>query len=78
MNINIYLEDTLAKSLAKYAKISGHSRNAVIREAIRHWVAQHEVKKWSNSILKFNGIPMAIPFESRRSDLLPPDEDPLR
>jgi metal-responsive CopG/Arc/MetJ family transcriptional regulator len=78
MNINIYLEDNLAKSLQKYTKLSGHTRNAVIREAIRDWVTRHEVKKWSNSILKFKGVPGFAPFESYRDELLPPNEDPLR
>lgn len=78
MNINIYLEDNLAQSLDKYVKLSGHTRNAVIREAIREWVTHHELKKWSNSILKFQGIPDITPFEAHRKDLLPPDEDPFR
>lgn len=78
MNINIYLENDLAKSLNKFVKSLGHSRNAIIREAIRDWVLQHEVKKWSHAIMTHKGIKTATPFESHRSDLLPPDEDPLR
>ena len=78
MNINIYLEDLLAKSLNHYVKQSGQTRNAIIREAIKEWLAQHEIKKWPNSILKFKGVREAAAFESYRSDLLPPKEDPLK
>jgi hypothetical protein len=77
MNINIYLEDALAKSLNQCVTQSGQSRNAIIREAIKEWVAQHEVKKWPNSILAFQGIRDSVAFESYRDDLLPPKESPF-
>jgi len=57
MNINIYLEDSLTKSLTRHAKKSKRSRNDLIREAI---------KEWPESILNFNGIDDATPFESDR------------
>jgi hypothetical protein len=77
MNINIYLEDTVAKTLGQCAKRSGSSRNAIIREAIKEWIQHHEVKKWPASILKFNGMQAFPSFESYRDNLLPPSEDPL-
>lgn len=78
MNVNIYLEDSLAKSLDNSVKKSGQSRNAIIREAIKEWLLHHEVKKWPASILNFKGIANAPTFESYRDDLLPPKEDPFK
>jgi len=78
MNINIYLEDSLAKSLNHCAKKLHQSRNAIIRDAIRNWVSQHEIKKWSKSILNFKGLKDFEPFESYRDELNPPGEDPLK
>jgi metal-responsive CopG/Arc/MetJ family transcriptional regulator len=77
MNINIYLEDFLAKSVNYCAIQEGKTRNAVIREAIKEWVMRHEVKQWPQSILEFEGIAGAPSFESSRNELLPPKEDPL-
>lgn len=78
MNLNVYLEDALASELNEYAKSAGHSRNAVIREAVKEYIVQHKVKVWTNTILQYEGIPDAVPFESYRDDLLPPDESPLK
>lgn len=78
MNINVYLEDTLAKSLDYCAKKTGASRNAIIREAVREWIIHHEVKQWPKSVLDFKGYADVPSFESFRDDLLPPDdENPL-
>ena len=38
MNINIYLEDSLADSLNHYVKETGQSRNAIIREAVQEYI----------------------------------------
>lgn len=78
MNVNIYLEDALAKELNEYAISSGHSRNAVIREAVKEYIIHHKVKTWTDNILQHQGIANAVPFESHRKDLLPPDESPLK
>jgi hypothetical protein len=79
MNINVYLEDPLAKSLNQYAKKSGTPRNAIIREAVKEWIIHHEVKQWPKSILTFKGLTAIPSFESYRTDLLPSDdENPLR
>lgn len=78
MNINVYLEDSLAKSLNQSAKQLGSSRNAIIREAIKEWIVHHEIRKWPATILKFQGISHSPRFESYRNDLLPPEENPLK
>lgn len=76
MNVNVYLEDSLGQYLEDFAKESGKSRNAIIREAIKEWIAVHTAHtKWPESILKFNGISDGISFESYRDELLPPKED---
>ncbi len=77
MNINVYLEDSLAQSLNRQTKKLGKSRNAIIREAINAWIAHHEHKLWPNSILNFKGIQSMLPFESSRNELTQPKEDPL-
>lgn len=77
MNINVYLEDSLAKSLNQSAKQLGSSRNAIIREALKEWIQQHEIRKWSATVLNFQGAKELPSFESHRDDLLPPKEDPL-
>lgn len=77
MNINVYLEDAIAKSLNHCAKDLGSSRNSIIRAAIKEWILHHEVRRWPLSILKYQGVTNVPPFESYRNDLLPPNEDPL-
>lgn len=78
MNINIYLEDELAKSLNQLVKQSGHTRNAVIREAVREYIVHHEIENWPASVLNYKGSKGMTPFESHRDELLPPKEDPLK
>jgi predicted transcriptional regulator len=56
MNLNIYIEDQLAEKLSQYAEKSKRKKNAIIREAIKNWLQLHVKKKWSNEIVKFNGI----------------------
>lgn len=68
MNINVYMEDSLGNYLNQCAKQTGKTRNALIREAVKEWVAHHGIKQWPISILKFSGIGEATPFESYRDE----------
>ena len=77
MNINIYIEDSLGNYLNQYARQIGKSRNALIREAVKEWVAHHGIKQWPDSVLKFSGIGKIPAFELYRDELLPPKENPL-
>lgn len=77
MNVNIYLEENLAHQLDEYIEQSGTKRNAVIREAIKEWLARHQPQKWPDCIMNFKGDPDFPAFESFRENLLPPKEDPL-
>lgn len=78
MNINIYLEDTLADSLNYYVKETGQSRNAIIREAVKEYILSHQETKWPDSILKYKGTKGVESFESHRDEMLPPKEDPFK
>ena len=77
MNINIYIEDSLGNYPNQYAKQTGKSRNALIREAVKEWIVHHGMKQWPVSVLKFSGVKEIPAFESYRDELLPPKEDPL-
>lgn len=77
MNINVYIEDSLAMELKEYIKHTGKQRNTIIREAIKEWLSHHQTTQWPASIKKFNGIPDAPAFESTRQELSDTDEDPL-
>lgn len=78
MNISIYLEQPLAKKTQQYATKMSMSRNAIIREALRVWLLQHDTVSWPRSILDFKGISDFSSFEEERNDLLPPNEDPFQ
>jgi len=77
MNINIYIEDSLGNYLNQYARQTGKTRNALIREAVKEWIEHHGIKQWPTTVLKFSGIEDTPAFESFREELLPPKEDPL-
>jgi len=78
MNFNIYLDDKTAQQLQDATEISNESRNSIIRQAISFWLQHHHKKKWPESILEFNGIKDFPAFESNRSELSPPKEDPFQ
>ncbi|MGV2828105.1 ribbon-helix-helix protein, CopG family [Myxosarcina sp. GI1(2024)] len=74
MNFNLYLEDELERELQNLARVTGKSRNALIREAIQSLISQHHKSKWSKNILDFRGIKEGLDFESYRDELLNPEE----
>ena len=77
MNISIYLEAPLAKKTQHYAEKLGMTRNAIIREAIKVWIIQHEVSSWPESVLNFQGVSDFPAFEEGRENLIAPIEDPF-
>lgn len=77
MNINIYLENELAEEINCLVKSTGKSRNAIVREALKEWVAHHTSRTWSKAILNFKGCPDIPPFEATRDELILPKEDPF-
>jgi hypothetical protein len=40
----------------------------LIREAIEEWLERQEHRRWPEEVLRFSGIPEAIPFEQSRAD----------
>lgn len=77
MNVNIYLEDKLAQELNQYAKEMGETRNALIRAAIREWLAAHRTHQWPHAVQSFEGVKNFPEFESYREELQEPKEDPF-
>ncbi|MEA5508722.1 ribbon-helix-helix domain-containing protein [Crocosphaera sp. UHCC 0190] len=77
MNFNIYIEDELGEKLQQVCQVTGKKRNAIIREALVSWLSQHQSPTWPKSIQNFEGDKNIIPFESYRSELLPPTEEDL-
>lgn len=77
MNVNLYIEDSLSSELDQYIKATKKSRNAIIREAVREWLAKHASQQWPSSVSKYKGIQTMPVFESYRSDLISPKEDPF-
>jgi hypothetical protein len=76
VNFNVYLDDDLARRLAALAKRTGAPRNALIRQAVAHWLARATVD-WPAAVLAWEGDPACLPFEGFRSDLAEPSDDPL-
>lgn len=77
MNLNIYIEDKLADEISHIATSTGKSRNLVIREAIKEYVADHSVKPWPESVQSFKGVKSFPDVKTLRKGLKEPKEDPF-
>jgi len=77
MNVNIYLEDELGKTLNELSEELGMKRNAIIREALHEWVQNHRIAKWPRSVLEFQGVKDFPAFEADRKKLKKPKTDPF-
>lgn len=77
MNINLYLEDSLAQELAVESKRTGKARNTLIRMAIKEFLAHQLAHQWPRVVLDFQGVEEFTPFETYRSELKKPKEDPF-
>lgn len=77
MNFNIYVDKQTGERLARMAKKRRTSRNALIREALQHLVAQGSGAQWPPEVLDFRGIRTSRPFEAARRKLIAPGTDPL-
>jgi predicted transcriptional regulator len=78
MNVNIYINDDLAKQLDIVAIGTNKKRNTLIQEAITMLVKSHKKEKWPDSILDFNGIENITSwegFEEHRRELKEPNAD---
>lgn len=78
MNFNIYVEDQLGEYLNKATEVTGKSKNAIVREAIKEWAENHPMTVWSKEILQHQGIDDFKAFEDSRNELSAIDDDPLK
>jgi len=76
VNFNVYLDDATAKRLDALARREKVARNALIRRAVDALLAQSR-QHWPDVVMNWTGEPEAVPYESLRSELRPPDDDPL-
>ena len=78
MNVNLYINDELAKQLDMVALTTHKKRNTLIQEAIFNLVKDHRGKTWPESILNFKGIKDLSDwdgFEQYRKELKEPNSD---
>ena len=79
MNFSIHVDDELGNALDQLARVEHRSRNALIREALREFVASRQRQRWPESVKKLAGAdPGLPPFEDHRGDLGAVADDPLR
>jgi hypothetical protein len=76
MNFNIYIDDKLGAEIGSYAEKKGMTRNSLIRKALQLFI-RNQSHGWPDEILQFTGVPNFPAFESYRTELLNPKEDPL-
>lgn len=78
MNFSIHIDESLARGLEGLAKESEKTRNALINEAIRHYLEEHRHSKWPKAVLALAGAAKGLkPFEELRCELANISEDPL-
>ncbi len=76
MHFNIYLDNQTAKQLQDETEKSPLSRNAIIRQAITIWLNRKKVT-WPEEVLNYTGEHGFTSFESHRTELTQPTEDPF-
>ena len=67
VNFSIHLDDHTSSALKKVAAKQGRTRNSIIAEAVRRWLAQADRTQWPKELLEWQGDPALPPFESHRS-----------
>ncbi len=78
MNLNIYINDNLAKELDFIVAHVHKKRNTLVQEAISLLVKSYQKEKWPDSILSFQGIHSYDKwegFEQNRKELKEPNAD---
>lgn len=77
MNFNVYLGEKTGKRLDMLAKTTRKTRNALIREAVERLLSGADHQGWPQIVRMHKGVPDFVPFESHRSQLAEPADDPL-
>ena len=78
MNVNLYINDELAKQLDMIVLSTDKKRNSLIQEAIYNLVKSYRGTKWPDAILNFKGIEDLSDwdgFEQHRQELKKPDTE---
>jgi Arc/MetJ-type ribon-helix-helix transcriptional regulator len=76
MTFSIHLDEPTAEALARAVQETGRTRNALIREAVRQWLASADHAEWPDVVRHFKGDPKAVRFEEYRAGLCEP-QDPF-
>lgn len=66
MNFSIHIDDRVAQALAKEVRRTGKTRNALIGEAVRDYLARARPSEWPRALLEAEAIKGLKPFESFR------------
>ena len=78
MYFNIDIDEQVSHQLSTIAKNRGQSSSTLIREVIIEWLQRHPNQaQWPSTVKAFKGVKDFPPFESYRSELKPPSQDPL-
>lgn len=77
MNFNVYIDKETVQRLERLAKARRKSRNALIREAVEQLLDRAPDAGWPRTVLDFEGLSEATPFEASRGKLRAPRRDPL-
>jgi predicted transcriptional regulator len=67
MNFSVHLDDALAHQLALLVKRTKKNRNALINEAVRHFVALKQRAEWPQELLEAEAPEAVEPFEKHRA-----------
>jgi hypothetical protein len=70
MSFHVYLEPQLQEQVDALSKKTGRKRNAIVREALREYVAKQVKQDWPEEVFRFSADPKLTRFESLRQDSL--------
>ena len=78
MNFNVYLDSALGLALKRLARHKRTTRNALIRKAVERLLSEESHSgEWSAAVRKWQGDPTFETFESHRTQLRQPVQDPF-
>lgn len=77
MNFNVYVDKQTAARLRRVAKARRIARNALVREALTHFLDRDVQAGWPEVVLNFEGVSTLPPFEETCNNLKAPNPDPF-
>ncbi len=78
MNVNIYIDNNLARQVDSYIKANGISRSQAVREALALWLEKKQDNKWQKGFFNFEALNDFPNKEELRLGLKDKDIDPLQ